>query len=73
MERFLTLILDNPVLGVIFGSLIVSLVFTLVKKLFKFAVGLGIIIIALAIVLHFFGYDSLPQEGKKLIEEAVGR
>ncbi|MBN1448223.1 MAG: hypothetical protein JXA28_09860 [Bacteroidetes bacterium] len=72
MERFLTLILENPILGVVFVSLIASLIFTVVKKLFKLAVGLGIIIIALAIVLHFFGYDSLPQEGKELIEKAVG-
>lgn len=70
MERYLSLIMDNPILGVVFVSLVVSLIFTLFKKLFKFAVGLGIIIIALAIVLHFFGVDSLPPEGKEILHKA---
>ncbi len=69
MERYLTLILENPILGVIIVSLLASLVFTIFKKLFKFAVGIGIIIIALAIVLHFFGVDSLPEEGKEILNE----
>ena len=69
MERYVTYILENPILGVIVVSLLASLIFTIFKKLFKFAVGIGIIIIALAIVLHFFGVDSLPEEGKEILNE----
>jgi hypothetical protein len=70
MEAFLNTLFENPILGVILVSLVVSLVFTLIRKLFKLAVGLGIIIIALAIVMHYFGYDSLPDEGKKVLQKA---
>ena len=69
MERYVTYILENPILGVIVVSLLASLIFTIFKKLFKFAVGIGIIIIALAIVLHFFGVDSLPEEGREILNE----
>lgn len=69
MERYVTYILENPILGVIIVSLVASLIFTIFKKLFKFAVGIGIIIIALAIVLHFFGVDALPPEGKEILNE----
>jgi protein-S-isoprenylcysteine O-methyltransferase Ste14 len=70
MEEFVNTLLAYPILGVIFVSLVVSLVVTLVKKLLKIAVGLGIIIIALAIVLHYFGHDTLPQEGKDVLQKA---
>jgi uncharacterized protein YacL len=70
MESFLNTLLENPILGVIFVSLVVSLVVTIVKKLLKVAMGLGIIIIALAIVLHYFGHDTLPPEGKEVLQKA---
>lgn len=70
MDAFLNTLLEHPILVVVLVSLVASLVFTLVKKLFKLAVGLGIIIIAFAIVMHYFGYDSLPEEGKEVLHKA---
>ncbi len=70
MEAFLNTLLANPILGVVFVSLVVTLVVTIIKKLLKIAIGLGIIIIALAIVLHYFGHDTLPQEGKEVLQKA---
>ncbi|MCB2205437.1 hypothetical protein KQI65_11875 [bacterium] len=70
MESFLHTLFEHPILGVVLVSLIVSLVFTIVRKLFKVAVGLAVIIIALAIVMHYFGYDSLPKEGKEVLQKA---
>lgn len=69
MERYITYILEHPILGVILVVLLASLAFTIVRRLFKIAVGIGIIIIALAIVLHFFGVDALPEEGKNILNE----
>ncbi|PLX29030.1 MAG: hypothetical protein C0600_09060 [Ignavibacteria bacterium] len=70
MEALLNILLANPILAVIAIILVISLVVTIIKKLVKIAVALGIIIIALAIVLHYFGHDTLPQEGKEVLEKA---
>ncbi|MFZ1731810.1 MAG: hypothetical protein WBQ23_16040 [Bacteroidota bacterium] len=69
METFVNALSEYPILGVLLVSLVVSLVFTLAKKLLKFAVSIGIVIIALAIVMHYLGEDTLPEQGKKMLEK----
>ena len=63
MEALLNILLANPILAI-------WLIVTIIKKLVKIAVTLAIIIIALAIVLHYFGHDTLPQEGREVLEKA---
>lgn len=63
-------IAEYPILGVLLVSLVLSLMFTLFRKLFRFTVSLAIIIIALAIVMHYLGHDTLPDEGKEVLREA---
>lgn len=70
MEALFNILLENPILAVIVIILVISLIVTIVKKLIKIAVVLGIIIIAFAIVLHYFGHDTLPQEGKEVLQKA---
>ncbi len=69
METLINTLAEYPILGVLLVSLVVSLVFTIAKKLLKFAVSIGIVIIALAIVLHYLGEDTLPEQGKKVLEK----
>jgi hypothetical protein len=65
--HILNTLFEHPVLAVIAVALIVSLVITIIKKLLKLAVSISIVIIALAIVLHCFGEDTLPREGKEAL------
>jgi ribose/xylose/arabinose/galactoside ABC-type transport system permease subunit len=69
METFLNALSEYPILGVLLVSLVVTLFFSLAKKLIKFAVSIAIIIIALAIIMHYMGHDTLPEQGKKVLQK----
>lgn len=69
METFLNAISEYPILGVLLVSLVVTLFFSLAKKLIKFAVAIAIIIIALAIIMHYLGHDTLPEQGKRVLQK----
>ncbi|MDX9757622.1 MAG: hypothetical protein RBU27_00530 [Bacteroidota bacterium] len=70
MDQIINTLTEYPILGVLLVSLVVSLIFTVVKKLLKFAVSISIIIIALAIVMHYLGHDTLPEQGKEVLRKA---
>jgi uncharacterized protein YacL len=70
VEPFISTFSTHPVLGILLLALLLSLIFTVIRKLLKFAVSLAIIIIALAIVMHYLGHDTLPDEGKEVLREA---
>lgn len=70
MDQVINTITEYPILGVLLVSLVVSLIFTIFRKLLKFAVSIAVIIIALAIVMHYFGHDTLPEQGKEVLRKA---
>jgi ribose/xylose/arabinose/galactoside ABC-type transport system permease subunit len=69
MEQFVNALSEYPILGVLLVSLVVTLIFSVFKKLLKFAVSIALIIIALAIVMHYLGHDTLPEQGKKVLRK----
>lgn len=70
MDQVINTITEYPILGVLLVSLVVSLIFTIFRKLLKFAVSIAVIIIALAIVMHYLGHDTLPEQGKEVLRKA---
>lgn len=60
----------HPVVALFAAGLVVALAASLVKKLFKLAFALAVIIVALAIVGHVLGVDTLPEPGKRLMRKA---
>jgi hypothetical protein len=69
MDTFLNALSEYPILGVLLVSLIVTFIFSLTKKLLKFAVSIAIVIIAIAIIMHYLGHDTIPEPGKKVLQK----
>ena len=64
------LVKANPIPAAVIGMMLVALFIAIVKKLFKLAFFLSVVIIAAAVVLHYFGHDTLPPEGEKFLQKA---
>ena len=70
MSVLIDLLLQNPIISLVVGLLIVAILIAVIKKLFKLAFYLSVILIATAIMLQILGYNTLPEEGKKILDDA---
>jgi hypothetical protein len=69
LKTLVWLVRANPIPAAVIGLMLLAVIISIAKKLFKLAFILSVMIIASAIVLHYFGYDTLPPGGKELLQD----
>jgi len=68
LEPLLPYLFEHPLIGVALCIVLISALFTLIKKLFKIALVLSIVFLASSGILFHFSQEELAQKGKKTLQ-----
>jgi hypothetical protein len=69
MEALMAYLTENPLVGILLAGLVLSMVWSIVKKLLKVAVILGLIFLSSSGATYHFAQLDLAERGKQILKQ----